>query len=166
MKKYIKEAIILAIMVFVVTNAVSYYKSSSINAKDNYKLLQKYKTIDNKDINYNINKNKILVINFWGTWCPVCNQEISNIAKIANDKDVVLITVAVNSGTDKEIQNYLKRKKVNFLVINDKNSQLAKAFNISTFPTTIFYSKDRKKVIKDSGYLSYGGYLARKKLVE
>jgi len=166
MKKYLKEAIILALMVFIVTNVVSYYKSSSVNAKDSYKLLNSYSSIDGKSIKDLLQSNKVLVVNFWGTWCPVCNQEISNIAKIAKDSEVVLVTIAVNSGTNEEIKSYLQSKGVDFLVVNDTNGKLAKAFNISTYPTTIFYSPNRAKIIKDSGYLSWGGYLARKKLVE
>ncbi len=59
----------------------------------------------------------------------------------------------------------MEKKGVNFIVVNDNSGEIAKAFNISTYPTTIFYSPDRERVIKDSGYLTYGGYLIRKKLV-
>jgi len=166
MKKYIKEILITAFMVLIITNVISFYKSSSILAKDNYKLLKNKTTIDGKKVKDLLTEKKPLIINFWGTWCPVCNQEVNNIDKISKDKDIVLITIAVNSNTNQDIKNYLQTKKVDFLVINDNNGKLAKAFNISTYPTTIFYSPNRDKIIKDSGYLSYAGYLARKKLVE
>ena len=166
MKKYLKEAIILALMVFIVTNVVSYYKSSSINAKDSYKILKNKISINGIKLNNIIMQKKPLIVNFWGTWCPVCNQEISNIEKISKDKDIILITVAVNSGSNRDIKDFLIRKNVHFLVVNDYNGDIARAFNITTYPTTIFYNINREKIIKDSGYLSYPGYLARKKLVE
>ena len=166
MKKYIKEGLIIAFMVLIVTNVVSFYRSSSVVAKDNYKLLEDKTTIDGKKVKDLLAQKKPLVINFWGTWCPVCNQEVDNIDKIAKDKDVVLITVAVNSGKNMDIKEFLTRKNVHFMSVNDDNGEIAKAFNITTYPTTIFYSINRDKIIKDSGYLSYGGYLARKKLVE
>jgi thiol-disulfide isomerase/thioredoxin len=165
MKKYLKEAVILFIMVILVTNIVSFFRTKDLKV-DNLALLKEYKTIDNKEIAPLLESKKPLVLNFWGTWCPVCNQEISTIDKIAKDKDVVLITIAVNSGNDSDIKKYMKEKGVDFIVINDKNGKLAQAFNIEVFPTTIFYNIKRDKTIKDSGYLSYMGYLARKKLVE
>jgi len=165
MKKYLKEAVILFIMVILVTNIVSFFRTKDLKV-DNLALLKEYKSIDNKEIAPLLESKKPLVLNFWGTWCPVCNQEISTIDKIAKDKDVVLITIAVNSGNDSDIKKYMKEKGVDFIVINDKNGKLAQAFNIEVFPTTIFYNIKRDKTIKDSGYLSYMGYLARKKLVE
>jgi thiol-disulfide isomerase/thioredoxin len=166
MKKYIKEATILALMVLVVTNIIGFYKASSIEAKSSFKILLEQKSIDGTNLKTLLLQNKPLVLNFWGSWCPVCNQEISTINKIAKDKSIILITVAVNSGEDKDIKAFMQSKNANFLVINDNSGTIAKSFNITTYPTTIFYSPNREKTIKDSGYLSYMGYLARKKIVE
>jgi len=166
MKKYIKELISTILLAFIVINLISLYKSKDIRAKEPLALLKDKKSINGTKIKELIEQKKPLVINFWGTWCPVCNQEIYNIDKIAKDKDIVLITIAVNSGLDSDIKSYMQKKGVDFLVINDNKGEIAKAFNISTYPTTIFYSPNRKKIVKDSGYLSYGGYLIRKKLVE
>jgi len=165
MKKYVKEIATLLITIFIITNLVSIYKSKDVDAKSSLKLLESRVDINGIEIEPLIKQRKPLVINFWGTWCPVCNQEVSNIDKIAKDGDIILITVAVNSGSDKEIKEFMEKKGVNFIVVNDNSGEIAKAFNISTYPTTIFYSPDRERVIKDSGYLTYGGYLIRKKLV-
>ncbi len=162
MKKYIKEAFILLIVALIVSNIVSWYRTKDIKS-NNLELLSQYKTINNKKVNELLEKQKPLVLNFWGTWCPVCAQEVYTIDKIAKDKDVVLITVAVNSSN---IKKYMKEKGVEFIVIDDRDGSIAKAFGVGVFPTTLFYSKDRKKIIKDSGYLSYPGYIARKKIVE
>ncbi len=165
MKKYIKEAIILSFLAIISTNLISWYRSKNIKS-NNLEFLKNYKSIKNEDIKKLIELKKILILNFWGTWCPVCNQEIFTINKISKDKDIILVTIAVNSGSNKEIKKFLKEKGVNFLVINDKNGNIASKFNIEVYPTTIFYNIKRDKSIKDSGYLSYIGYLARKKLIE
>jgi thiol-disulfide isomerase/thioredoxin len=166
MKKFIKEALVLFLTLFIVSNAISLYRANSIDATSNYQKLLDQVSIDGQKISTIIKPNKPLIINFWGSWCPVCKQEISTIEKISKDSDVILVTIAVNSGDNQILKDFLKSKKINFLVINDKDGKIAKSFNISVFPTTIFYSPNKKKIIKDSGYLSYGGYLARKKLVE
>jgi len=166
LKKWLKEIVVTALLIIIATSAIGYFRSSSVEAKSSFEVLKNKTSIDGKSINALLEQKKPLVVNFWGTWCPVCNQEVSTIDKIAKDKSIVLITVAVNSGLDSDIKSYMQKKGVDFLVINDNKGAIAKAFNITTYPTTIFYSPNRQKVIKDSGYLSYLGYLARKKLVE
>ena len=164
MKKFIKELFIFAILIAVISTGIGYYKSKNVN-ENALKILTDKKTINNKSVNSLI-KNKILVLNFWGTWCPICKQEIYNISNLSKKDDFIIITVAYNSGEDRDIKEFLKQKGVNFYVVNDKDGKITKAFKISTFPTTIFYSKDRKKVIKDSGYISTAGFLARVKGVK
>jgi thiol-disulfide isomerase/thioredoxin len=129
-------------------------------------MLLKEKTINGLSVKEILKSKKPLVINFWGTWCPVCNQEVSTLSKLAKRDDIILLTIAVNSGANSDIKQYMQKKGINFLVINDNNSKLAKAFNISVFPTTVFLSSDRKNIIKDSGYTTQAGFLARIKLVE
>jgi thiol-disulfide isomerase/thioredoxin len=163
-KKFIKETLFFIIIFIIATSIIGYIRSANTN-ENALNLLKNYKTIDNKDISMLI-KNKILVLNFWGTWCPICKQEIYNISNLSKKDDFIIITIAYNSGEDKDIKEFLKQKGVNFYVVNDKDGKITKAFKISTFPTTIFYSKDRKKVIKDSGYISTAGFLARVKGVK
>jgi len=112
-----------------------------------------------------LSQKKPLILNFWGTWCPVCKQEVSTLSNLAKREDIILLSVAVNSGSNEKISEYLKQKKIKFLVINDYYGKLAKAFNISVYPTTIFFSKNRKNIIKDSGYTTKAGFLGRVKLL-
>jgi len=70
-----------------------------------------------------------------GDWCPICKQEISNIDEVA--KKYKLISVAVNSGSSREIKEWLKSRNLKFPTINDQNGSIAKKLNITTFPTTL-----------------------------
>jgi thiol-disulfide isomerase/thioredoxin len=164
LKKFIKELLVTLLLILIITSAIGYFKSKSVNESALNILLNK-KTIYNEKVSNLIN-NKVLIVHFWGTWCPVCNQEIYNISNLSKNSDFIIITIAYNSGSNKDIKEFMSKKGVNFYVVNDKDGQITKAFKINTFPTTIFYSKDRKKVIKDSGYLSKIGFLARVKGVK
>jgi len=166
LKKYIKEIIIATVLIFVATNIIGYYRGSSVKVAPNYSMLLEEKTVNGLNVKDILKSKKPLVINFWGTWCPVCNQEVSTLSKLANRDDIILLTIAVNSGANSDIKEYMQKKDTEFLVINDNNSKLAKSFNISVFPTTVFLSSDRKNIIKDSGYTTLAGFLARVKLVE
>jgi len=162
-KKIIKEGLKLAILLLIVTNVISYFRTKDINAKDNLEIILNATTINGKSVKDIIKKDKPLIINFWGTWCPICAQEVSTLSKLAKRGDFTLITVASKSGSGQDIKSYMQKKGVNFIVINDSNGDIANKFKISVFPTTLFYSSNRKSIIKDSGYTTYAGFLARVK---
>jgi len=159
MKKWIKEIVIMLFIIIVASSAIGYYRSMSVNSK--LDILKTTTTLNGSNVAKILSSKKPLIVHFWGTWCPVCNQEVSTISKLAKSQDFTLLTVAVNSGTNEEIKAYMQKKGINFLVVNDQDGTIAKAFNVNTFPTTLFYSANRKDIIKDSGYTSYAGFIAR-----
>ena len=165
LKKYLKEALIAIVLIFIVTNVIGYYRGTSVKVDGNYNLLQNATTLDGKKVSEIISAKKPLVVNFWGTWCPVCAQEVSTLSSLAKRDDLILITVAVNSQDAQNIREYMQKKGVKFIVINDADGKIANAFNIGVYPTTIFYNASRDNTIKDSGYTTKAGFLARVKLV-
>ena len=166
MKKYIKEIVIFIVVIFLATNIIGYFRSQNVKTNTILESLKSYKSIENQDISTLLEAKKPLIINFWGTWCPVCNQEVSTLSNLAKRDDITLLTIAVNSGSNQDIKNYMQKKDINFIVINDKDGKLANLANISVYPTTIFFSSNRKSIIKDSGYTTKAGFLARIKLLE
>jgi len=155
LKKYIKEIVSFVIILTILANIVSYYKSTDLN-KDTLDFTS-VKLLD--DTLYDIAKQKPILIHFWATWCPICDVEASNIQKISNNFEV--ITIAVDSTSTKEIKNYLEKHNLSFKVINDLDKQYAKKFNISVFPTTFIYDKHQNLVFSEVGYTSTIGLYLR-----
>jgi len=145
-KHYIKEIISTLIIITIMTNAVSYYRSTDLNKE---KLPLSNVILDNKPI----------LIHFWATWCPICKVEAPNIQEISEKYNV--LTIATNSGSDMQIKEYLNEHNVDFKVINDENSNYARMFNIQVFPTTLIYDKDRSLIFSEVGYTSTFGLYIR-----
>jgi len=144
-KHYLKEIIKSVLIVTVVLNAYSFYRAQDLN--------KERLPLENILLN-----DKPLMIHFWATWCPVCKIEAPNIQKISKDYNV--LTIASQSGTDEEIQQYLKDNNIDFKFINDTDNSYAKKFNITVFPTTLIYDKDKNLVFSEVGYSStFGLYL-------
>lgn len=154
-KKYLKEAILLVVFLTIAMNGLSYYKSLDLNKE---KLdIESFTLLDGSE--YKLSKDKPLVIHFWATWCPICKVEAPNIQKLSENFEV--ITIAVQSGTKKEIQNYLDEQKLKFKVINDEDGFYSQKFNIKAFPTTFIYNKNRDLKFSEVGYTSTIGLYAR-----
>ena len=151
-KKILKEVMVFALMLFIFSNILSYLKSPNL---DNKKLpVFQATTLDNKSFDsLHVDKNKPLLIHFWATWCPTCKMENSTIDALSKKFDVV--TIAVNSGSDADIQTFLKEKNLSFQVINDNNSTLVQALHVSGFPTTFIYNKNKELEFSEVGYSSY-----------
>jgi len=154
-KKYIKEILKFVVMLAIIVNVVSYYKSQDLNKED--LKINSFKLLDNTT--YNIPKDKPVLVHFWATWCPTCAMEASNIEKISKDYEV--ITVATQSGTKEEIQKYLDDNKLTFKVVDDQDSLYSRDFNIQAFPTTLIYDKDKNLKFSEVGYTSTLGLYAR-----
>ncbi len=156
-KKIFKELAIYLFIIFLAMNLLSYIRSPNL---PNTKLPNiTSKLIDNSDYSSSKQNNKALLIHFWATWCPTCKLEADNIQKISEDFNV--ITIAVKSKTNADIQEYLEKNNFDFKVINDNDAKLASKFLIPAYPTTFIYNKDGNLEFSEVGYNSYIGLYLR-----
>lgn len=160
LKKYIKEIIIFTITLAIAMNVVSFYRAQDLNKNDLD--IKSFKLLDGTE--YNIKTNKPLVIHFWATWCPTCKLEAYNIEKLSKDYEV--ITIAVQSGSEEEIKEYLKSNDLTFNVVNDENAFYSSKFNIKVFPTTLIYNKEKNLEFSEVGYTTTVGLYTRMSVVK
>lgn len=158
-KKYFKETIVFVVMLTIAMNVISYYRALDLN-KERLNI-QSFKLFDNSQ--YHVAKDKKILIHFWATWCPTCKFEASNIEKISKDYEV--ITIAVQSGTNEEIQKYLNDNNLTFKVVNDEDGFYSQKFNIKVFPTTLIFNKDKELKFSEVGYTTTAGLYSRMALI-
>ena len=155
LKKYIKEIAIFFIIITISSNAISLYKSQSLTGE--VLPLESVKLINNKI--YDIKNDKPILVHIWATWCPVCKVEAPNIQTISEHFNV--ISIAVKSGSNEKLRNWLKDNDYTYNVINDEQGQLSSMFNITAFPTTLIYDKNKKLIFGEVGYTSTVGLWLR-----
>ena len=156
-KKIAKEIAIGVLILFVVSNVISYLRKPAL--QDEALPLSTFQTIKGQQLNFQSYQGKPLLIHFWATWCPVCKMETANIERVSKKYQVV--TIAVQSGNDSEINAFLKEKEASFAVINDREGELSKRFSVEVFPTTFIYNSKGKLVFSEVGYTTTAGLLAR-----
>jgi len=159
-KSFFKEILKLFIILTIFLNVVSYFKSSDINK--NKLDIKTFTLIDGSS--YKIQNNKPLIIHFWATWCPICKIEATNIESLS--KDFQVITIAVESGSNIEVQKYIKEHNLQFKVVNDANGYFANIFNIKGYPSTLFYDKNSNNQFNEIGYTSTFGLYLRAYLLD
>ncbi len=161
LKNIIKEVAITVVMLFVIAMVINYIRQPDIN-EDIYRL--ELSDTYNKKIHVYELQHEPLVVHFWATWCPTCKFEASNIESIASKYNV--ITIAVNSGSNEEINSYMKEHDLSYSVINDQSGALAEKFNIEAYPTTLIYDGEGSLKFSEVGYSTTLGLKARLELVK
>ena len=151
----LKDIVSVLIIIFVVSNVLSYYNSININ-KTNF-TLENVKLADG--FNFIYSKDKPLLVYFWSKDCLLCSLEESTIQKLSLEYNV--LTVSVNSGYDDSVIRYQKANNLTFDILNDKYKTIEKKYNIRKFPTILIYDKNLHFRFADVGYTSNLGLRLR-----
>ena len=159
-KKLMKNIAAGLLLIFIFSNIISWLKKPDL---DSNQLPDGTVTLLDGS-SYTFEKGRPVILHFWASWCRVCKMEASNIERLSKEYEVV--TVAVNSGSDKELKAYMKRHNLHFKVLNDVNGKWAKRFKIEVFPTTFIYDAKGELRFTEIGYTTTAGLLARIKIVE
>ena len=59
------------------------------------------------------------LVYFWGTWCPICSVTSPTINKLSLENDYPVVTIAIKSGSDQELQHYMQQENYSFAIVND-----------------------------------------------
>ena len=112
------------------------------------------KTISRKDFG-----GKLLVLNFWATWCPPCVEETPSLSQFANTmakEGVVVLAVSVDT-SEKAYREFLKRFQPAFEVSRDPESNISASYGTFRYPETYLITPDGKvveKVISNRDWMS------------
>ena len=104
--------------------------------------------------------NKIVLLNFFATWCPPCKAEIPALIKLQNDykNDFVVISVLLEEmKTNEQIKEFIKEFDINYEITNSTdNIDLAKALGgIKSIPTMYLIDKESNVFQKYVGLVPY-----------
>ena len=102
-----------------------------------------------KDLNGNTyrlsdHRGKVVLINFWATWCEPCRDEMPSIQRLKNKLDAKSFAVlAVNVGeSEARIADFLQKLPLDFTIVRDHSSAVMKAWRVRGLPASFIVGSD------------------------
>jgi thiol-disulfide isomerase/thioredoxin len=101
-------------------------------------------TIEGRKVKLSDLKGKVVMVNFWATWCQPCIKEMPLFVKTYEkykDRGFEILAISVDDLEDRpKITSLASRLNINFPVLYDEG--IAKLYQAKSFPTTVFIGKD------------------------
>ena len=117
--------------------------------------------LDNRDQKTNINqyRGKLLILNFWATWCEPCKEEMPSLDNLQNNPELDKIKIfAINIGKeklDKVNKFFIDLNIKNFEPYFDPPTTLAKMFSLRGVPTSILINKEGQEFARIIGSIDF-----------
>jgi len=118
-----------------------------------------WQTPDGKPANSENWRNKVLVVNFWASWCPPCVEEMPALSKIAQeyaDKNVLIVGIGIDSPSN--IREFLEKTPVSYPIVIGglEGSNLSKQMGNTqgALPYTVIINPQGKSIYTKLGKIS------------
>ncbi len=121
--------------------------------------LEPLKDLDGKAVSLADYRGKILVVDFWGTWCPPCRKQVPNLIeldRILRDKGVTILGLAYENAQGDEarkaVNAFNKEAGVKYPCLLGTEAIQNQIPNFLGYPTTLFLDRSGTVRLRFSGY--------------
>ena len=93
-------------------------------------------------------RGKVVLVNFWATWCPPCREEVPSMAKLNRlmaGKPFQMLAVSIDEGGKEAVEAFFKQAGTELPVLLDTNGATGKLYGLTGVPET--FVLDKKGVI-------------------
>lgn len=100
-------------------------------------------------------RGKVVVLNFWATWCPPCKAEMPSLNRLYRDlkaRGLEIIAVSSDSASS-YVKDYLAKTPLDFTIVHDETKAVTKQYKVFSMPTTFLI--DRNGIVVEKFFGEY-----------
>ncbi len=110
------------------------------------KLFPKFdlKTLEGERLSSPALRGKVVLLDFWGTWCPPCVSAVPSLRELNQSlkgEPFVLVSIAVEEN-DAPVRGFVKKNRMDWPQVWDPSAVFSRQSNVSRFPTYILVSHE------------------------
>lgn len=92
-------------------------------------------------------KGKVVLVNFWATWCPPCRKEMPDLDALYNKfKNQGFVVLAISDEEAAKVTPYIAEHKISYPVMLDPGRKVNDAFIVEGIPKSFVYDRNGKMV--------------------
>ena len=150
-------------IIFLVISNLSYsYENNQLLLHNPAKKINFFdlETLDGKKVEVadKLIDKKLILVNFWATWCPPCIKEIPDLLDLKKrfESDIEIIFISVDANPTKVIPKFLKKNELkNFQTYIDKSLDLTKQLEVKVMPTTLVITEGPYELSRVEGFIDW-----------
>ena len=92
-------------------------------------------------------RGKVVLVNFWATWCPPCRKEMPDLDALYNKfKDQGFVVLAISDEEAAKVSPFIAERKISYPVLLDPGRKVNDTFIVEGIPKSFVYDRDGKMV--------------------
>ena len=92
-------------------------------------------------------KGKVVLVNFWATWCPPCRKEMPDLQALYDRyKDQGLVVLSISDEEIGKVSPFIAERKISYPVLLDPGRKVAEEFVVEGIPKSFVYDREGKLV--------------------
>ena len=105
-------------------------------------------------------RGKVVLVNFWATWCPPCRKEMPDLEALYNRfKDQGLVILAISDEEAGKVQPFIAERKITYPVMLDPGRKVNELFQVEGIPKSFVYNREGKLVAQSIDMRTQGQFL-------
>jgi thiol-disulfide isomerase/thioredoxin len=99
------------------------------------------KALDGERTELTEGRGKVVVLDFWATWCPPCRRELPVIEKLSAEFSDKVLFYGVNDEDSSTVKDFVKKNQYHMTVLMDNNKEVHRQYGVSAIPTLLIIDK-------------------------